>query len=1250
MNTVQRFSPSNHQASLHRASAILVGFFATLINLPAAAASINYPNVPLQSGSTVPPNILFILDDSGSMGNNYMPKPGAASDTPPTTSTAAGRPDIGQRTSALNGVYYDPRVTYQPWRLANKLLATDPGPKAAYTSNTSNIATDGTVDLTASVQTFYVPKGSASDLDNAEDYYRYQILTNGDVYQSKLVPQLPAENTTLTTTLSAAASSLSPTYSFDLPSNASNLAIRSAGGSSIFADLYVGRGFVPTTGAGNSTCRSRTAGTSTELCSPTPTAATYNVRIHGNGGAANNVNITITYDRSNFSVTGGCTVGNTSGWDWSNCTKTTPDSAPVTVPASTPVYRSDADEMANYATWYSFHRTRNKTAKAGASQAFSDLGENLRVGFNTIWRRNTFDIPVTQDGGLFRDTASPAITNRTDWFDRLFAAIASNGTPLKGALQTAGTYYARTDSAGPYGPESGSAQLACRQNFAILTTDGFWNNDTNFTSASVNNSDNTAGSPIPLAPGATGTPFTYSPVLPFNDGFTSTLADVAMQYWKTDLRTDLDNLVPKSSDDPAYWQHMTTFGISIGLQGTLNPKTDLPAINGGTKAWPDPTITEDATRIDDLWHASVNGHGDFVAATNAAEFSEGLKSALASIGRRLASGSSVATTGPRVTTGTKAFAASYFSGSWTGDVAAYSVTAGAIGATPLWSAAAKMPLVGARKIFSYNGTAGIPFAWASLTPAQQTALGSQTLFDYVRGVRTEETATVPLRARDTLLGDIVNSSPEYLTEPVGSPAATFPAVDTVFVGANDGMLHAFDGATGVEQFAYVPGGISFGDLKSLSTPSYAHYFFVDGPLVVSKRAQSAGQNILVGALGRGGKGVYALDVTDPTNFSQTKVLWDRSNDVGMGNVLGKPIIAKLNNGVTAVIVPNGINSSTDKPALFIYDLKTGAPLTTAPLAITGASYGSAANPNGLSAPKGWDADGDGDVDYVYAGDLLGNMWRFDLTGVTPLLWTAPTVPLFSAKDSGGKEQPITGGISIALDPTTFDTWVFFGTGRFLTGNDLNSTDIQTWYGVRDSLGTLPATPLARADLKTRQIVFYQPAAAAVVGPPAVAAKAALRAFGPAVVGDMALKSGWYVDLINPPYATADKVGERMVFDPILVGGTVLVEASQAPSKDPCTPGGTGYINVISAFTGGSVLSPFFDSNRDGVVTAADTVTVGGKPVPVGSIDPGVGMPSTPAQVGNVLIIGGSAVDKPVRLPIADTRVTGRISWREILRD
>lgn len=1087
MNT--RASCSHHLRG--HAAAILTTCLATLLALPVRAA-VEIPNVPLQSGSIVPPNILFILDDSGSMGWTFMPGAFGSNGVPATAPT-----DIKLETYARNTIYYNPAITYLPWRNADGSFRVSTPYSAVYSSTT--LASGITTDLRSADRVFYVPKSGATDLSDSRQYLRYSLRSDAN------------------------------------------------GGL---------------------------------------------IRRSERNALNNEINVT-----NLTSVT----------WD-------TPDG---------PVTRTVAQERANFANWFSYHRTRTKIAKAGTSYAFNDLGENIRVGFATIHQRDEYPIPVNQDLGLFRDNGGGFLfTNRSTWFDRVFAASASSGTPLRAALGRAGTYFSRADSLGPWGPGSGTSQLSCRQNFAILTTDGYWNSDTG-----PGGGDSEAG---PVHTSTSGATYQYTPVRPY---FTAgdavgTLADVAMNYWKNDLRGDLPNNVPTSSANPAFWQHMVTFGISIGLQGTLNPDTAVsqPGPNNdltdGGLNWPNPLTAENETRIDDLFHAAVNSRGTFVSATNPEQFTAGLRNALSTIVERTASSSNVSANSTSLNSGTRLFQASYVGGRWTGELAAFPVTAAGVGVTPAWRASTGIPATG-RNVLTWNGTGGATFP----TGAQTTAL-SANVAAYVRGQRTnEQQFGGSFRDRPHLLGDIVNSSPYFVKD-----------TGTVYVGANAGMLHAFRASgssttDGQEIFAYVPGNISLPNLRTLANLDYPHHFFVDGPLVVSDRIQTPGKNYLVGALGRGGKGVYALDVTDPQTFNAANVMWDHNatNHSLMGNVLGRPIVARLNNGRTGVIVANGPNSTGNRAVLYVLDITNGSVL-----AEINTGVGSAAAPNGLMTPRGWDSDGDGTLDYVYAGDLLGNLWRFDLSSTNDAAWenAGNRLNMFTARDAANKPQPITGSPTLAIDPQSYKTWVFFGTGRFLNQSDLTrpdgskNTDVQTWYGLIDG----GANITGRAQLQQRSVV----AATSIDGRP-------VRAFEAAGVLDTATKKGWYVDLVMPPSNTAE--GERMIGDSSVIG-TTLLAASIIPNADACEFGGRGFINAINAFTGTSVTQPFFDIDGDGQY-GDDTVTHGGVPIPVGSVDLGIAMPTTPTVIENLLVAGGS-LGTTGTVGINNPASQGRISWREIV--
>lgn len=905
---------------------------------------------------------------------------------------------------------------------------------------------------------------------------------------------------------------------------------------------------------------------------------------------------------------------------WSNCTKSGD--------TDTPTGRSLADELTNYASWYSYHRTRGKVAKAGASEAFNLVGENIRVGYNSIWNKNKLDIPVSNDGGLFRGT------NRASWFSRVQASVASGATPLRPALARTGEYYKQGSNSGPWatGPKGTDTQLSCRQNFAILTTDGHWNepDSTTFVGA-VGDSDGTAGPAI-----TEGGNYNYEPVSPYRDNFSTspgsqpnTLADVAMHYWKTDLRTDLDNNVAKSTADPAFWQHMVTFGVSIGLRGTLDPKNDLDSITNGSKRWGDPILPHgvlDGDRIDDLWHASVNGRGRFIVASNTKEFTQGILDAVNIVAERQGSASNVTTNSTSFSTDTRIYQAKYVSGQWTGELEAYDATAAGVAAKPAWKASEQVPPWADRNIFTWNTTSGSTFPTTLQTAAlDQSAritspVSGADNVSYIKGDASRERKNKgELRNRDVLLGDIVNSSPVYVRDN-----------ETIFVGGNDGMLHAFAAkasgkganavAAGQELFAYVPGGINLANLATLSDPNYAHKYFVDGPVMVSSQKQTPGKNYLVGALGRGGKGLFGLDVTNPNSFGASDVKWELTAGANLGQILGDSLIVTLNDTARtkAVIFGNGINSTSGKAVLYVVNIATGAIIQQIDTGIGG--------DNGMSAPRGWDDNLDGTVDYVYAGDLKGNLWKFDFTstaGTGSIAFSGS--PLFSS----GISQPITSAVALARDPDTGKRWVFVGTGSFITTADFTNTAVQSVYGLIDE----DTTAISKGELTERDIVVT------VVADN----KPTVRGFEPN--GALAATSrGWFVDLDEPT------PGERVVNRPQVRGSVLIFASIIPPVDDPCDVGGTGFINALDAFSGTSTGNPYFDANGDGKVNDDDKVATPDGSVPVGSIDPGVGMPTLPTIIDNLVVVGGSLGNLGDIIVSPQSGPPKRTSWHEVVRD
>jgi type IV pilus assembly protein PilY1 len=486
--------------------------------------------------------------------------------------------------------------------------------------------------------------------------------------------------------------------------------------------------------------------------------------------------------------------------------------------------------------------------------------------------------------------------------------------------------------------------------------------------------------------------------------------------------------------------------------------------------------------------------------------------------------------------------------------------------------------------------------------------------DFVRGVTSKSVASGgTLRNRSSLLGDIANPAPVYVK-----------ASNTVFAPANDGMLHAFNAATGAEVFAYIPGGVNFADLKAFSSPTYSHKFINDGEIAVSDLA-ATGKNILVGSLGRGGKTVYALDVTNPASFGTNNVMWEFT-DTDLGQALGKPVIVKLNTGDWAVLIGNGYNSSTEKAFLFVINLNTGALIKKIATGV-----GSSTSSNGLATPVGFDQNGDGKLDLAYAGDLLGNFWKFDLTGASSA-WTATS--MFVAKDASNNVQPITGGLSIAIDPKTNKRWIFGGTGRYLSNSDVSSTAVQSWYGLIDD-GTVISS---RASLTQRTL-----SAASAQG------SYLTRTFSVASANDMVGKKGWYADLTPASVASGERIVSRSQYS-----AGVLYVSSIVPSSDVCASGGSGFVNAVDAFSGASLTKPFFDINNDKLFTDADKKLEGGRLLPAGSI-------RTTGMIGeiNVKKISGDqstaqscdTTGACKALPNLNLRaLSGRISWREIVTE
>ena len=591
--------------------------------------------------------------------------------------------------------------------------------------------------------------------------------------------------------------------------------------------------------------------------------------------------------------------------------------------------------------------------------------------------------------------------------------------------------------------------------------------------------------------------------------------------------------------------------------------------------------------------------------------------------------------------------------------------------------------VASRRIFTLSTAgAGTPFQWEALdsglrgwlnaapyvVPETPDGLGAERLA-YLRGDRRREQSASQgiFRVRDSVMGDVTNSNPVYVGAP--GPAIQEPGHDrfmavhrgrppAVYVGANDGMLHAFDARTGNELFAYVP-RIMFARLAAYTSPDYEHRSYVDGTPVVgdARTANGAWKTVLVSGNGGGGTGVFALDVTDPATFSADKVLWEfgGAHDSDMGHVTQAPRIMKFRTAAATktqaasygwfAVVPSGFNNANPDKLAALFLLSLDKPLGEAWK--RDANYYKIVLPapadktlvNALSTPGDY-AETDGATRFLYAGDTQGNLWKFDFSGNAP--WGNKALalnrkPLMVAMtDSGAqaRRQPITVAPEVGVGPAG-GAIVLFGTGKFVSPEDLgrSARGVQTIYGVYDNGVAIPAGE-ARVQLQPRK-------AGAIDG----------QAFPP-VTGDAFVygafdrktnaRRGWYFDLPAGP-----ERGERLVFKPVLGNGQLFFN-TLIPDSSACSADGGGRTCAVNAMTGLSQGGTCVPSSA-GMLGAPHLVQLG--TAGFGATD-GLGRRSETKRLA-VVSTGersGRGAGLSTAQPVGDGKVGqtgGRLSWRQI---
>lgn len=564
------------------------------------------------------------------------------------------------------------------------------------------------------------------------------------------------------------------------------------------------------------------------------------------------------------------------------------------------------------------------------------------------------------------------------------------------------------------------------------------------------------------------------------------------------------------------------------------------------------------------------------------------------------------------------YQSSYDPKGWTGDLIARQMVVQTVGGnlvlnwTVKWRAKDVLETqlgsgAGTRKVFTVDALTrkGVDFnsSWfgaLAATHPQKTALDSgdsqgALRVGYLRGDRAQESdsATPKFRKRTVRLGDIVNSTAAYVPAPLGSPiGCSFAANGTdadrtailgrkafLAVAANDGFLHGFDADTGNEKFAFLPGSI-FADLPKLTSPSYAHQYFNDGspkfanvcfsndPSTGTAYANPEAKTVLVGTTGRGGRSVYALDVTKPDAMTNSNVLWEFSHP-DLGLTINDVQLVKLPGGRPAALVSSGYNQTgTSQAALFVLylDKKIGDAwaenVNYFRIQVPNPTHVGAIIPNGLGAPAGVDIDGSGTAGRVYAGDINGDLWRFDLTA------TSGTVrKIFTATEDGDatKRQPIVAAPKVTRYPQPRGGFlVMFGTGRYFSQEDYVLPQ-QTLYGVIDvngsNLGTTVTANLLEQTLGAQ-----------------VASSGDAKYYKSSQNQMQAIHKGWYLNLLE---------NERVTSAASLRGLSSVSFTSFIPGVGECNDVGATWITALDMFSGSLLSSPFFDTNGDGMVNQHD---------------------------------------------------------------
>jgi len=871
-------------------------------------------------------------------------------------------------------------------------------------------------------------------------------------------------------------------------------------------------------------------------------------------------------------------------------------------------------------------------------------------------------------------------------------------------------------------------QYRCQKNYTIVLTDGTPQLDSFFPDFPADK-ENIYGSPAPITDynihsnlsEISGPDGNYDGVNNDGDGGNpydnATLGvyyfldDMAKYAWDIDLRNSIDSDVaddltgesfgsPSDSDEFSQ-QNLSTFTVGFTLD------------------------------IDMLSHAADYGQGGdgtddasdhYYTAANEEELSAAFEDAINDIVTENLSTAEPTTNSDLFSADLRLFQTRFVNNQWTGELIAYQIEDVTYNLVEEWVAPASFPSNWENRVVDSAINGGVPLKWEQLSTTQKTDWFADTSnrLNYIRGKTATEIGGSSYRARESLMGDIVNSSPLYVGPPESgkydytdietsyqSFVATHNASGSeretmIYVGANDGMLHGFD-SLGQEKMAFVPSK-AMPNLAELSQTDYSHLFYVDGAPVAAdvygqfSTGAKSWKTILVGGLRRGGQAIYAIDITDPSRFEngddsadETRAgetfLWEFSDDEtsaassstdkytgdkDLGYSYAQPQLMRLNDGEFYVAVGSGYNSTesdghtstTGDAVLFLLNVVTGEVVKK-----ISTGYGMAEDPasgslgNGLATVSGFDAgtldlsdgeikgSGDGKIDYIYAGDLFGNVWKFDLSSATPSDWdyVAETNPddslnsdrnplkLFTAKDADDVVQPITVQLQVH-QLYDGEVMLFFGTGKLLEETDTQAVNVakHSFYGIVDTNAELAG----RSVLLEQQITYQE-----------LIVSQEQRIVTDYIRDDS--QKGWYLDLQKPQYDTSNQLSYLQEGEQVIVTARILDNVvyfvTNFSDQDACLPPvKKNFLMTLGVRSGASLEHIIIDTDGDGVIDFNDNANFGDNPTSnavSGRTGYGSQLPvivKTDSE-GAGLICDGTDCDK-MQAPDKEWR---RTSWREI---